>query len=185
MSSRSLNAKAARRRSSHFEVGKSSTLLMLALCCVFLSSACSKLQTFEQLTALKSDKEEMLGERLSSFKKAVYWGSFAEAGGLMDPSIRRDYVNLMKRRKRSERFVDIEVDKIDFNEGSDEAVVDLYIRYYGKPTYLVNERVERFTWKYDRLGGGWFAHEFEEVDLDSSRNAGSSSSTKSRASLKR
>jgi hypothetical protein len=152
---------------------------------LLLMSACSKLQKIEQLTAFKADKEEMLGERLAMFKKAVYWGSFAEAGTLMDRSMRREYVNLMKRRKRSERFVDIEVDRIDFDEDSNEAVVDLYIRYYGQPTYLVNDRVERFTWKYNRLGGGWFAHDFEEVDSASRDNSPQARKPASRALLGR
>jgi hypothetical protein len=151
--------------------------------CLLLMGACSKLQTIEQLTALKSGKEEMLGERLALFKKAVYWGSYVEAGGLLNPSIRREYVNLMKRRKRSERFVDIEVDKIDFDEDSNEAIVDLYIRYYGKPTYLVSDRVERFTWKYNRLGGGWFAHEFKELEDAGDRNSAPSQKPAARGLL--
>jgi len=126
--------------------------------------ACSTLSTFENLLATQSTREELLGPRLNKFSKSIYWGSRSKAASFTTRKFRREFVKDLAERSAKEKIVELAVKDILYNDDSDEAEVDMEIRYYQQPTYYVKTRKEKQTWKYYRVKGGWLCDGVEVIE---------------------
>lgn len=137
------------------------SLLLLGIACAL--TGCSSLASVKHVVAYGDKQEGLLQERLVKFTKALYWGSLVEASGYVRRGARSKFYDDAREKQETEKLVDIKVGNVDFIDDSSSAEVELRIRYYKKPTYLVKSRTEKQVWKYHRFSGGWFLHEREEI----------------------
>jgi hypothetical protein len=73
-----------------------------------------------------------------------------------------------KQNRQKERMVDLNVSDVVFDGTTGDAVVEVQIRYFEEPRYVVNTRVEKQTWDYHRFGGGWLLHDIERISKEES-----------------
>lgn len=142
------------------------SLLVLALSLAgvtLILAACSSLSTVNHFVALNSQKKALLDERLNKFTKSLYWGAFGEMALYVDPETRSEIFREIKKRRKAEKLVELEIENVEYDEGVGTAYVDFQIRYYKKPANIIKLRKERQVWKYHRFDGGWFLHESETV----------------------
>ena len=145
-----------RKLYSSFSVASLVKVGALAVVMVSGLSAYNSFKFLEPATAVSdADKEALLREQLTKFNRAVYWGTTAEVSGFLSPQIRSKFLNEEFQRRERERLVSSDILNVDFNPIEDKAHVELMIRYYEQPRYIVESRKEAQEWKFDRFEGGW------------------------------
>jgi hypothetical protein len=147
------------KKSHHFNTLALVLLVNLLLC------ACSTryLETVEDVIASSTARKDMLDERLSVFNHNLYWGSIDVASSYVHDDKRHDFHRQNQQRKKAERLVDFEIDSIDFNDDVRMATVQVSVRYFRIPSYIVQTRKEQQTWEYSRVNGGWLYTDSEEL----------------------
>ena len=118
-----------------------------------LAAALTSCTTATNLTAGPQNREQLLQSQLPVFHRAVYWGKLDEAMEFVDPAIRSSFISRQQSTRRAENLVEMNVDKVEFAEDSKSATVDVIVRYFRKPQYLVKERREQETWAFSRADG--------------------------------
>ncbi len=120
----------------------------------------------------------MLEEQVMKFNRALYWGAYDEALAYVAPEVRQELVRRWKK-KGTIKVVEQNVTDVVFNEGNDEAEVEVQVRYFKQPVYIVNTRTQQQKWRYYRMSGGWYLYQMEEkeggADEDKAAAGGSSS----------
>jgi hypothetical protein len=115
-------------------------------------------------------KAKRLNERVEKFHQALYWSSAQEAAMYIDKSQRREILRTLIGEKQKQKLVDLSVDFVDLQSDGETALIDVRVRYYPIPHYVIITRVDQETWKFDRFGGGWFLTDREigeELNKDS------------------
>jgi hypothetical protein len=100
------------------------------------------------------DRQNKLSEDSRTFLDALYW---KRAGMVLDyakPEFRDELKSILRGRSSDERVVESRVDFIDFDEESYAAEVEVVVRYYTVPYYVVEERREIHNWLFT-LTSGW------------------------------
>lgn len=105
--------------------------------------------------ASTATKYEQLSERVDKFNKAVYWGMLPQAMAFVEGDNQQVLRQDLRRRIRSEKTVDMQVEEVSIDEEGDSAEVSVVTRYYQSPSYTVMERREEQLWNYSALGSGW------------------------------
>lgn len=123
------------------------TLSLLLLAC---ASGCS---TVNQMAAGNEGREQLLHEQLPTFHRAVYWGRPQEVIDQVDPPARAGFMNREQLIGEDEQLVELNVDKVRFGQDAREATVDVIVRYFKKPTYVVQERRSQETWAFTKMDG--------------------------------
>lgn len=129
---------------------------MLVLLCSL--SACVALapviETYRQLGVSSSDRAALLDQHVKTFHEAIYWGQAHTAMSFADESARVELREKIREAHRNVKLIDSKIDFVEFNDDINEAKVDIAIKYYKVPFYVVNERVEQQEWKFG-AGSGW------------------------------
>ncbi|MCB0324306.1 MAG: hypothetical protein KDD69_12070 [Bdellovibrionales bacterium] len=137
----------------------------LCTAAVLFSAGCgNKYSSLSQVLATDSQKEAMLPQRLDRFNKSIYWGGLHEAADFVAPEAREAFFKAGQQQNREEKLVDLEVERVEFLDDSNTALVDLRTRYFEKfGTNYVLSRRERQIWKYHRMSSGWMFHGREDL----------------------
>ena len=141
----------------------SSVFICLCLLLLLLLASCGANTGLSQLASTTTSRKGQLGQRLDVFSKAVYWGSAPEIAAMVTPETRQETMFEMKKKRRTQRLVDFDLQDVEYNDDATSATVEYAIRYYEQPTYYVRTRVERQQWVYHRLGGGWLYRDAEII----------------------
>ncbi len=102
----------------------------------------------------KGDREGILSDSMKKFHDALYWGNPSQALAMVTDEGRENVLASIKKSKREERIVDSKVEMVDFKNDSFEAEVDVTVRYFQVPYYVVKDRTEREQWEFS-LVDGW------------------------------
>jgi hypothetical protein len=102
----------------------------------------------------KSDREALLQPEVERFQEYVYWNRWQQAGAMVRDDLRNEMIKERLAKAKGYRLVDSKVDFIEFDEDGSKALVDLTIRRYKVPFYLVEEVAEQQTWEFT-VSSGW------------------------------
>ena len=127
-----------------------------------LLSSCTALKLVGNVTAGEQKRTQLLNERLTKFNRALYWGSINEAMLYVKSENRSDFYRKVKKQKKEEQLVDYDISDV-FLEENDKALVEVAVRYYKVPHYIVKTREERQVWEFYPLNGGWLYQGEEDV----------------------
>lgn len=132
--------------------------LLIASCLIASMSGCSAFSSdnLNDALATTAGKSNRLAERVEKFHQALYWGSPQEAVAFVQESTRREMVRTFIEEKQKQKLVDISIDYITYENEGDTAIIDVRVRYYPIPAYVIVTRIDQETWSFDRFGGGWY-----------------------------
>ncbi len=142
--------------------------VLLLLTFLFFLNSCVALapvmETYRQMGVSEADRMQLLEQRVREFHDSIYWGRPHTALQLSDESARPDLRRRVRDRRRKEKLVDSKVDFVEFDDDAYEAKVDVLIRFYRVPNYVVKERVETQDWRFSTVSGWmYFGTEKEEI----------------------
>jgi len=144
-----------------------SRFLVVFLLSLFLSGCVLVpwIDSYKKIGVSEGDRQRLLQERVLEFQRAVYWGRPEAALAFVDPEVRDDLWRVIRARGDREKIVDSKVEFVKFEENSYSAEVDVAVKYYRVPYYVVQERVERQQWNFT-ISDGWRYSAMELVELD-------------------
>lgn len=120
------------------------------------------IQGFSDLGVTEGDRSRLLSEQLQEFHEALYWGSAQQALRYVVPESREKLSRDLQRVGKEERIVDSKVDFVTFSPNAFEADVNITVRYYRVPYYVITERLEKQGWLF-KVPGGWMLESRELV----------------------
>lgn len=131
------------------------SLVLVAIClamngCILLPV----MDSMKQMGLTRSDREALLARDVKQFHEALYWGKPDRALALAMPDNRDAIASQLREMKRSHRIVESTIDSVDFADDAFTANVDVIVKYYAVPFYIVNERIEEHVWKF-QMPDGW------------------------------
>ena len=126
-------------------------VVLVALQGCFLAPA---IDSFKKLGVTAPDREKLLAERIRSFNDAMSSGAAGEAEHLVLPENRLALERELRRLRKSEKVVDTRIESVGFFEDSYKAKVEVTVRSYKVPFYVVNERLEEQDWHFT-VSTGW------------------------------
>jgi hypothetical protein len=135
------------------------SLLFLLVCfgVVFSSSGCllaPAIESFNKLGVTEADRQALLAERFKKFSDALYWGEPGEAIAFVAPKSREALEPDFRSIRKSEKIVDSHVESVGFSDNAYKAKVDVMVKSYKIPFYVVNERNETQDWEFT-IKSGW------------------------------
>ena len=72
---------------------------------------------------------------------------------------------IREHRMKKERIVESKVEDVIFDDDARTADVEMTIRYYRTPVYIVKDRLEVQKWSFVGVGTGWLLSEREVTDI--------------------
>lgn len=109
----------------------------------------------KQVGVTKSDRMALLSERVQRFNHALYWGRSDDALAFAVPERRAELSQALRAAaKNQERIVETKVDYIDFSEDATAATVDVTVRAFRVPVYVVSDTARRQRWVFS-FADGW------------------------------
>lgn len=109
----------------------------------------------KKIGVTKSDRMALLPERLEQFNQAMYWGRSDDALAYAVPESRPELVKSMREAaKFQERIVETRVDHIEFNDDGTAATVEVTVKAFRVPVYVVNDSPKQQRWEFS-LADGW------------------------------
>ncbi len=135
-------------------------LLLLFLFVLFCLPGCAVVPVISGLREMgvsADARQELLRKDLRAFYNAVQTGRTAAALQFVakdSPEVREQLLQELRSAHGKQRVVEGEVDYIDFGEDSRTADVDMRVRYFKIPYYIVKERTERVKWQW-YASAGW------------------------------
>jgi hypothetical protein len=106
------------------------------------------IETYRGLGISSSDRMALLDERVKVFHDAIYWGRSQHIVQYADKSVRAELLERARASRQNVKLIESKIDFVEFNDDIDEATVDVLVKFYKIPFYVVNERLERQTWKF-------------------------------------
>lgn len=106
------------------------------------------------LGATEGDRQRLLNKDLKTLNDALASGRYAEALRFVAEDKRQEFKKDFRRNEEDEKIVDTKIYGIDFIEDSYKADVEIGVKYYKVPYFVVNERKELQTWQFS-MSGGW------------------------------
>ncbi len=139
---------------------------LVGLCLIStLAVGCSSQARLEDVVVFgNSSLQSALQERLERFNRARYWGGLSETVAFVKPNYQRQFVEAERGNTDIQRMVRSDVTHVELSPDGKSADVQIEVRYFEKPTYLVRTRTEEQTWAYNRFGGGWLLTELNKKD---------------------
>ena len=127
-------------------------------------------KSYSEIGVTEGDRMALLEEKVDTFNDAMYWGKMQRALEMSDKTNHDSLRRELRRRKKEERVVETEIEFVDFSEEAYKANVDVLVKYFKVPFYVVNERLERQEWEFE-TGMGWKFVKLEQVAEEESKNS--------------
>ncbi|MBX7143721.1 MAG: hypothetical protein K1X79_04660 [Oligoflexia bacterium] len=147
-------------------------ILRIMLCAALASGGLTgcflapAIDSFNKLGVTAGDREKLLAERIRVFNDAVSFGQPGDAEAFFVPEQRAGLEKEFRKQRKQEKVVDSRIESVGFSNESRTALVEVTVRYYKVPYYVVNERLEIQEWKF--IGtSGWFLSSRKEGVADS------------------
>ena len=132
----------------------------IAVCFIasFFMSGClivGPLQELSDVFASDRDKIVMFTDTVNAYRRAIHGRKIHNASAYVSDDALSDFMALHSNKRKKEKLVDYEIQDVQFADGNSEATVEVEVRYYKVPHFMIKTRVERERWEYHRLTGGW------------------------------
>jgi hypothetical protein len=111
------------------------------------------IQAFKEVGATEGDRMALLDKEIKGFNAAIVWGNHTEAAGYVAPESQLKLSSQFKDTSEEERIVDTKVTNVVWADGAREATVQVKIKFYRVPVYVVNTRTEEQRWAWSL--GSW------------------------------
>lgn len=117
----------------------------------------------KELGVTPNDRKSLINKEVKDLHYALQEGHLMRALRNVDEDYRYEMKDNFKATVDGEKIVDFKIEYIDFSGDAYNAEVELKVRYYKIPTYIVETRLERELWVYN-TPSGWkvISREFEE-----------------------
>lgn len=112
------------------------------------------IDSVSKLGVTGGDRRALFEQRVKDFNEALYWGHPEQAVAYVDPSVRAELVNQLRKENKGRRLVESKIDWVEFNDGVDEVSVDIVVKYFDEPVYIVQNRKESQRWRFS-YSDGW------------------------------
>ena len=115
------------------------------------------IDSFKQAGVTAGDRKNLLKPVVQNFHRSMTSGDLDGVLSLVDeeaPTLREALIQEMRTSKRKVTVVDTQVDLTMFEDDAYIAQVDVLVKYFEVPYYVVNRRIEKETCKFS-LSGGW------------------------------
>ncbi len=122
--------------------------------------------TYKEMGVSAADRERLLREKVEAFNRAVYWGRPEEAVALAKDESKQELKRLLRSRRRKEKIVETKLDFVDMLDDAYKADVEVLVRYYKVPYYVVTDRIEKQSWEFS-FTSGWEYVTQETLDANS------------------
>jgi hypothetical protein len=117
--------------------------------------------SIENLFVSSKGQAKQLPEVIKLFNHNLYWGSLEQAAEYIVPENRSQFVRNAKSKRETEKLVDLEIGYIDFSDNNDSATVDIKVKYYRVPNYIIETRYDQQRWSFSRYSGGWLLENYQ------------------------
>ena len=117
----------------------------------FLAPAISSMK---EAGLTEADRMTRLSKDIKIFQDALYWGDQNTALAYVLPDNFESFQQTIRASKKNERIVESKVESANFTEDAYAATVEITVRSYRVPYYVVQDRLERQQWKFT-LADGW------------------------------
>lgn len=133
--------------------------LVAALSCALVVSASGCIlvpfvQAFKEVGATEGDRMALLPEQIKKFNAAVVFGNRMEAMNYVSTDSQGKVGAELKDNTEEERIVDSKVNNVVWADNARQATVEMKVKYFKVPVYVVNTRVEEQRWAFN-VGEGW------------------------------
>lgn len=134
-------------------IARTSCLIGLAV----LQTGClgTALSTLDDMTAGMNQRIAMHQNAVQVFHKGVSWGAPETVSKYVSPRIISTFAKKFPGYSDKEKLVGIEVDEIAYEEDAKTAYVDVTIKYFRKPAYVVDTKKQSEKWEFRSMDGGW------------------------------
>lgn len=112
------------------------------------------IDSVKRLGVTAGDRERLLNQEIKKFQEVLFWGNPQEVMAFASEEAQPSLREYLKQFGHDQRVVESKVKSIDFADDSYSANVEVGIKYYRVPFYMVNERFENQKWKFS-MAGGW------------------------------
>jgi hypothetical protein len=121
------------------------------------------INSFKQIGATKADRKVLLEKDLKEFNTAMRAQRFDAALQYVDQAYMNEFKNTLRSRMRSEKIVDMNVEMFDLAEDVRSGQIDMVMRYYEVPYYVVKDRLYEQDWAFS--SGSWKLRGQREVAI--------------------
>jgi len=133
--------------------------LVAALSCALVVSASGCIlvpfvQAFKEVGATEGDRMALLPEQIKKFNSAVVFGNRMEAMQYVSTDSQEKIASGLKDNTEEERIVDSKVNNVVWADSARQATVEIKVKYFKVPVYIVTTRVEEQRWAFS-VGEGW------------------------------
>jgi hypothetical protein len=139
-----------------FKLGRG-WLAVLSCALVMSASGCVLVpfvQAFKEVGATEGDRMALLPEQIKKFNSAVVFGNRMEAMHYVSADSQEKVASELKDNAEEERIVDSKVNNVVWADSARQATVEIKVKYFKVPVYVVNTRVEEQRWAFS-VGEGW------------------------------
>ena len=141
-------------------------VLLISLSLLSFAGCAESVHRFESMIGGPEIHEEDLSLSATKFNQARYWGDVSKALGFVAPAQRDEFSLSESDRIERERLVKSKLLSVHVDEGSEFGTVDVSVKFYKIPNYVVNTRLERQLWEFHAKERGWRYRSFEIVDKE-------------------
>ena len=115
------------------------------------------IKTYSEIGVSREDRVRLLESNVNEFHDAVYWGRSQTALSLAKEESRNELRQLIRSiRKSKQKIVESKIEFVDFDEDAYEAEVEVLVKYYEEPYYIVRDRTEKQKWEFETASGWKF-----------------------------
>lgn len=108
--------------------------------------------------------EQVLEEQLQAFHGHLRWGRVSEASSFVDDAHRNVFLGMYEEYGDEYEVTEFELESVQYERGSDEAEVIVWMQWFRLPSTRVNEETYRETWEYDPIRRVWLMTDREMID---------------------
>jgi len=151
--------------SSACKILRSPLLIIGVLVAIITTSGCilaPAIESFKRAGVTEADRQKILGENVEHFNQARFWGKPQKALLYSVPESQPALSKTLRKSKSEEQIVDAQVEHIEFSDNAYKALIDVKVRAFKVPVYIVRDRIERQHWVFS-LGDGW---RIEKLEID-------------------
>ena len=112
---------------------------------------------FKQMGVTEGDRKNLLKPQVQGFQGAIGGGDLDGALSYLHsdaPQLRQAVIDEIRRTKHKEKVVDSQIDMVIYADDANRADVEVLVKYFRVPYYVVNRRVEMGEWEFS-LNDGW------------------------------
>ena len=110
------------------------------------------IDSYKEMGVTEGDRQALLAKTLKNFQDYIYWGQYNNALSFADEERGLDIKKSLNRYKEV-KIVTMKTDDVTFLNSSKEANVNVIVKYYKIPQYIVVDEVVNETWYFNI--GNW------------------------------